>query len=48
MQLFRMFHSSKVNPIRIQPYERLQTTLLGVTLLKDLNQPIRSDLDRGL
>ena len=30
------FHPSKVSSVRSQPCQRLQNTLLGVTLLKDL------------
>ena len=36
MQLVTVFHSSEVSPVRSQPCQRLQNTLLGVTLLEDL------------
>ena len=48
MELVTTFHSSQVSPVRSQPYERLQNTLLGVTLLKYLNHLVRNGLVRGL
>ena len=36
MYLATTFHSYEVSPFRSQPYQRLQNTLLGVTLLYDL------------
>ena len=36
LQLVTIFQSSKVSLVRSQPYQRLQNTLLGVNVLKDL------------